>query len=112
MRLLPRTTRGTLTLAAAAWLAVVASLWLLLPVAPRRTIQVPKASEVVGFLPDGQTLVTKCGPDSQFHVWDAESGRQLAAVRVGFDNLEECCLSPDGRWLAAREAIGRGSHLQ
>ena len=53
MRLLPRTTRGTLTLAAAAWLAGVAFLWTLLPVAPRRTIRVPKSSEVVGLLPDG-----------------------------------------------------------
>src|SRR5438093_172019 len=89
MRLLPRTTRGTLTLAAAAWLAGVALLWVLLPVVPRAAWTVSRPSIPVGLSSGGRVLVTRLlstslAPDESrlydpgpLTVWDGVTGRPV-----------------------------------
>jgi WD40 repeat protein len=59
MRLLPRTVRGTWVLAAAAWAAGCAAAWGLLPNAPRSTLRLPIDAELVGFGPNGDTVLVR-----------------------------------------------------
>jgi WD40 repeat protein len=117
MRLLPRTTRGTLTLAAAAWLAGAAVLWFLLPMRPRAEWKPPDWARLFFLMPDGRTLVTGqwlllpgagkgVGP---VRLWDAETGRLRAAYLTEADDVGDVMTSADGRWLVTRHSPAKVS---
>src|SRR5579871_6523765 len=57
MRLLPRTVRGTVLLAAAVWLAGAVPLWNLLPVRPRATWTLPTDAGLCQAVPGRDRLV-------------------------------------------------------
>src|SRR5579871_4374434 len=105
MRLPPRTTRGTLTLAAAAWLAGAALLWGTLPVQPRlvlATQQVPappSPTVPVVFLPDGRTFVSADTARGDLIFWD-QAGRVEKARSVDGPITGHPALAADGRALA------------
>jgi WD40 repeat protein len=106
MRLLPRTSRGTVLLATVVGLAGVAALGFGLPTRPRVAWTPPEQAELVGFLPDGRTVVTLdhrppahdlTGP---LRLWDAVTGTQTAAHPLPARQIRYPTLAPDGRWLA------------
>jgi hypothetical protein len=102
MRLMPRTARGTVLLAAAAWLMGAALLWALLPPAPRARIA---AGYAAGFGPDGRTLLTADADGDAVITRDAD-GREHDRFATGHRPAGPPRLSPDGRWLAL--PVGQG----
>src|SRR5580704_8332013 len=112
MCLLPRSIRGTMTLAATAWLAGAVLLWLCLPVQPRATWRLPEPGRLVGFRADGRVLVTQPllnvmtsgqgylrKPAGTFRLCEPHTGRAVAIVGKSNMHLGAVALSPDGRWL-------------
>src|SRR5436305_14284147 len=106
MRLLLRTTRGTLLLAAFVWTAGVVVLLWGLPVRPRLAWAPPERAELVGFLPDGRTVLTLdyCEPAHDLagplRLWDTTSGLETAAHPLTAQQMRHPLVSPDGHWLA------------
>lgn len=107
MRLLPRSPRGTWLLAGAAWLAVCAAAWPVLPVRPRAEWAADATTMPVGFVPGRRALVAGAllsvedDTLSSLRTFDADSG----AVADWLDPGEEVrrratAISPDGRWAA------------
>jgi WD40 repeat protein len=110
MRLLPRSPRAVVLLAALVWLDTVLVAWTLLPIVPRHRVILPGSSDLLAVGPEARTVVTcgakqvevagfqglRCGP-IRFH--DADTGRLLGAVLAETDTIKETKPSPDGRWL-------------
>jgi WD40 repeat protein len=113
MRLLPRSPRGTWLLAAAIWMVECAVLWRALPVQPRATTVVSGLNRVLGFGPDGRSVLFDdlSHTDSDWpecnliRAWDIENGSVRTVTPVPA-NVETRALSPDGRWLAVGERHG------
>jgi hypothetical protein len=112
MRLLPRTTRGTVTLAAAAWLVAVGVLWEGLPVRPRATFALPPDCGDLLPVPGGERLVAvRFQPGTQRPIIRTGPLRviELAGGRVEREFLDESVrvsqlrVAPDGRHLAVEQ---------
>jgi WD40 repeat protein/class 3 adenylate cyclase len=55
--------------------------------------------EAVVFTPDGKLVATPTSDGSGTLLWDAETRRQIGALRHGRDLAFGVAISPDGRWL-------------
>jgi WD40 repeat protein len=105
MRLLPRTARGTWTLAAATWLAACAIAWTLLPLQPLAEWPLDAPLQPVGFIPGRRTFVAGPllragdGAIESLRSFDADTG-QVTEWATGDDEIRAraTILSPDGRW--------------
>jgi len=64
----------------------------------------------VAVTPDGKHAISGSG-DKTLRVWDIESGQVLASFS-GESSLLTCAVSPDGRTIAAGEALGRVHFLR
>lgn len=53
---------------------------------------------VLMFSPDGKTLAAACG--AVLRAWDIETGKELAAAKVGAKHFMDADMSPDGRFVA------------
>jgi hypothetical protein len=73
MRVLPRSARGTWLLAAMTWAGACAGAWGLLPGMPRTTLHLPVEAELVGFGPNGDTVLVRREISRQDCSW-SESG--------------------------------------
>src|SRR5262249_10234767 len=108
MRFLPRSPRGTALLAAAAWLAGVALLWVGLPVQPRATFALPPDCGDLLPVPAGERLIAvRFQPNTQRQIIRTGPLRviELAGGRVEREILDESVrisqpkVAPDGRYL-------------
>ena len=104
MRLLPRTPRGTWTLAALFWAAGSAALWLLVPVRPRAEWAVRGQQEWVGYLPDRRAFVSHTSEvgnrfGGPLRFWGADTGRVVEWFDPGQEILR-VVVSPNGKWIA------------
>src|SRR5947208_10146876 len=107
MRLLPRTTRGTLWLAAAAWLTGMPVLWRLVPPRPRAEWPLPPSAMLATVTGDGRTFLTiqrEPIPGSEFvrvtgpiRLWDVGTGTLRATYLAAADHVARVTPSPDGR---------------
>ena len=61
-----------------------------------------KPESVVGFLPDGRSLISWHRPSGTVHLWESTTGKQRPAMKVGA-GVETVLLSPDGKTLAVRK---------
>src|SRR5438128_6937067 len=117
MRLLPRTTRGTLRLGLAAWLVGAALLWGTLPVRPRLVLTasgVPlplSRMTPVGFQPDGRTFVTADNNRGDLFFLNAGHSNVRAVQSVDGPIAGYPVLSPDGRFVAFERSFDRNNSL-
>jgi hypothetical protein len=120
MRILPRTTKGTWLLAAAAWVGLCAAAWEVSPLRPRLQWRLPEPGRPIGF-GSPQLLVTAGGfTDSTlvhgvryqhsgpFRLWDLTTGRQVGEFAGPSPPSEQCSVSRTGRWLVC---LGSGSQF-
>src|SRR5579871_227533 len=120
MRLLPRTPRGTVLLAAAAWLAAVVALWELLPYRPSMTFTVP-AGQGCTAVPGRRAFLfyglrRDAGPGrpattGPLRLFDADAGRVVREFLGEGDALLTFRPSPDGRHLCVLQPAG-GSQVR
>jgi WD40 repeat protein len=71
-------------------------------------VEVTRESEgvwTVAFSSDGRMLASG-GRDRVVHIWDAESGRELAMLRGHTAGIQKIVFSPDGRWIASLDTDG------
>jgi hypothetical protein len=97
-------------LAVLVYLGGIALLWRYLPARPLISWDAGGPTSLVGFLPDGQTLLTGTrapgmgyfrGP---LRLWDVRSGRPVASLGTGEDTLvPKVAIAPDGTLLAWRD---------
>ena len=115
MRLLPRTARGTWTLALAAWVGGCALAWWLLPPRPRAVITEEGTHWPSAFSPDGQWLVTRSysGDDQdEFRFWDAATGQPAPHLPNLPTDGGRVSFSPDSHWfLADGRSVNAGGRV-
>lgn len=111
MRLLPRSSRGTWLVAAAAWLAACYGVWYFVPAYPRIVIDVGSEAQRFQFSPDSENLVVygwgkqpdyvsgSQGLFGQIRYWDVASGQQVGeTIDTWAETPFEDSISPDRRW--------------
>ena len=103
MRFLPRSPRGTWTLAALLWAAGSALLWWQLPLRPVAEWAAPQ-QVWVGYIPDRRAFVSlpfamdnpNTGP---LRFWEADSGRVVEWFDAD-EHVIKVVVSPNGKWAA------------
>jgi WD40 repeat protein len=120
MRLWPTTPRGTWILASVAWAVGCSLVWGVLPVRPRAEWVLPEPTLLLGFGPDGTSVLTVALPfqaaggadqdwPADLNVRAMSTGRVVATLRVSRGAML-CRVSPDGRWCVAPEHEAARSH--
>ncbi|MFO0807659.1 MAG: hypothetical protein U0746_03465 [Gemmataceae bacterium] len=108
MRLLPETRRGTWVLAGGLWFVVASWAWWVAPYRLRAHWPASAGIGLIGWLPDGDALLTLhepagdgTAPTCYVHRLEVNTG-EVRDVAVLPYSVGSSRLSPDGRWLALR----------
>jgi WD40 repeat protein len=122
MRILPRSARGTWLLAAV-WLGLCWLAWIVMPVQPRGVWTVPAREKLIkdainSLLDRGVIILT--GPGQKKTLSGLSFPLHLSTTPDGSARTLSCpedcyatyCVSPDGRWLVAREYLREITHTR
>jgi WD40 repeat protein len=89
------------TLAGALWIAIFFGLWHLVPVLPKKTLEVGgEAPWLEAFLPEGRIVFMKYSAADDrrppIQLWDSKIGQRVISLPVDLRHVREIMASPDG----------------